>query len=339
MAPSTGHEWVAATGRSGRDRVVRRPHALLRHRRTGCARLLSRRFAATPRDRREPLSRRRHAAGARRRARLASCRSRDLGVRRRRDVTGRSRARAPRRARDRTRALPARCLAPRSVPRRHEAPRRSIRGGPSPESPRGLRPQPAPASVPVSDPPQHTHVPPRRNAESPDGEPVTTVRLASILGAETVGFPDPTEDYHEASRIRHGIVDPLVVGAARLEPSHVMRVSATRSVKRYTQRPFVELPAAATRNDAPRGRARDAPLATRIRGRHARLVRRRHPARRGVRGDGGASMGRRNGFAPPRRVARSTRSSCTSLACGSRVSTARSITTTRFVTGSSCCVR
>ena len=40
-----------------------------------------------------------------------------------------------------------------------------------------------------------------------------------------------------------GVVDPLVVGAARLEQSVEMRISASRSVKRHLQRPFVPLPA------------------------------------------------------------------------------------------------
>ncbi len=76
----------------------------------------------------------------------------------------------------------------------------------------------------------------------PDDPAHATVRLASITGAAAVGTPDPTEDYHEASRIYPGVVDPLVVGAARLEQSITMRVSATRSVKRHAHRPVVELP-------------------------------------------------------------------------------------------------
>jgi SagB-type dehydrogenase family enzyme len=81
-------------------------------------------------------------------------------------------------------------------------------------------------------------------AENPvDGELVPTVRLASVTGAQSIGTPDPTEDYHEASRMYPGVVDPLVVGAARLEQSVEMRVSASRSVKRHPQRPFVPLPA------------------------------------------------------------------------------------------------
>ena len=73
-------------------------------------------------------------------------------------------------------------------------------------------------------------------------ELVPTVRLAAVTGAQNVGTVDPTEDYHEASRMYPGVVDPLVVGAARLEQSVEMRISASRSVKRHFQRPFVPLP-------------------------------------------------------------------------------------------------
>ena len=73
---------------------------------------------------------------------------------------------------------------------------------------------------------------------------VRTVRLASILGADSAPEPDPTEDYHEASRIYAGVTDPRVVGAVQLERSLEMRITASRSAKRYPQRPFVPLPAA-----------------------------------------------------------------------------------------------
>jgi SagB-type dehydrogenase family enzyme len=73
---------------------------------------------------------------------------------------------------------------------------------------------------------------------------ITTARLASIIGADDIPTPDPTEDYHEASRIYPGVVDPSVVGAARLERSLTMRVSAARSVKRHAHLPFVPLPGA-----------------------------------------------------------------------------------------------
>jgi SagB-type dehydrogenase family enzyme len=75
-----------------------------------------------------------------------------------------------------------------------------------------------------------------------DTERLATVRLGTVVGTDTAETPDPTEDYHEASRIYPGIVDPLVVGATRLERSLAVRVSATRSVKRHAHRPFVQLP-------------------------------------------------------------------------------------------------
>ena len=86
--------------------------------------------------------------------------------------------------------------------------------------------------------------PVRTETDDPPGaELVPTVRLAAVTGAQNVGTVDPTEDYHEASRMYPGVVDPLVVGAARLEQSVEMRISASRSVKRHFQRPFVPLPA------------------------------------------------------------------------------------------------
>jgi SagB-type dehydrogenase family enzyme len=83
---------------------------------------------------------------------------------------------------------------------------------------------------------------PGRTSPASDTGVHATVRLASVVGASTPETPDPTEDYHEASRIYPGVVDPYVVGAARLEQSATMRVSATRSVKRHAHRPFVQLP-------------------------------------------------------------------------------------------------
>jgi SagB-type dehydrogenase family enzyme len=81
-----------------------------------------------------------------------------------------------------------------------------------------------------------------RNVSPP---PVPTVRLAHVTGTEALEDPDPTEDYHEASRMYPGVVDPLVNGAARLEQSGDLRVAVTRAVKRNPHRPFVTLPAAA----------------------------------------------------------------------------------------------
>ena len=87
---------------------------------------------------------------------------------------------------------------------------------------------------------------------------VPTIRLTGVTGADVAPDPDPTEDYHEASRLYAGITDPQVVGAVRLERSPAMRITASRSVKRHPQRPFVALPApdlgTATLADAVRGR-------------------------------------------------------------------------------------
>lgn len=73
-------------------------------------------------------------------------------------------------------------------------------------------------------------------------EPVPTIRLTAITGADGLYESDPTEDYHEASRIYAGLTDPFVVGSARLARSPTMRITATRSVKRHPQRPLVALP-------------------------------------------------------------------------------------------------
>jgi SagB-type dehydrogenase family enzyme len=79
-------------------------------------------------------------------------------------------------------------------------------------------------------------------AERDDGaDRIPTVRLAAVTGAESIDPFDPTEDYHEASRMYPGVVDPAVVGAARLERSLEVRVSASRSVKRHAQLPSVPL--------------------------------------------------------------------------------------------------
>ena len=82
----------------------------------------------------------------------------------------------------------------------------------------------------------------RARLEARRGDVVPTVRMAHLLGIDHVSTPDPTEDYHEASRVYPGIVDPAVRGAAQLERSSEMRVSASRSVKRHPGRPFRELP-------------------------------------------------------------------------------------------------
>jgi len=75
-------------------------------------------------------------------------------------------------------------------------------------------------------------------------ESLATARVAALVGADDLDGPDPTEDYHEASRIYPGCADPHVTGAQRLETSLELRVSATRSVKRHPHLPCVPLPPA-----------------------------------------------------------------------------------------------
>jgi hypothetical protein len=70
---------------------------------------------------------------------------------------------------------------------------------------------------------------------------VPTVRLAAVTGGSNVPTLDPTEDYHEASRIYPGVVDPFVVGAARLEQS-VGCGSAPATRSSVTSAPVTPLP-------------------------------------------------------------------------------------------------
>jgi SagB-type dehydrogenase family enzyme len=89
----------------------------------------------------------------------------------------------------------------------------------------------------------------RQGLHAPDGgnepagdRPIPTVRLAAYLGVENAITPDPAEDYHEASRLYPGVVDPYVTGLARLEASPELRTTAARSVKRHAHLPFLPLP-------------------------------------------------------------------------------------------------
>lgn len=75
-------------------------------------------------------------------------------------------------------------------------------------------------------------------------ESLATARVAALIGADDLDGPDPTEDYHEASRAYAGCADPHVTGAQRLETSLELRVSAARSVKRHPHLRFVPLPPA-----------------------------------------------------------------------------------------------
>jgi SagB-type dehydrogenase family enzyme len=83
-----------------------------------------------------------------------------------------------------------------------------------------------------------------RAADAAQTSPVPTVRLAYVTGVEDIPIPDPTEDYHEASRMYPGVIDPSVHGGARLERSAEMRIAVSRSVKRHPGRPAVSLPPA-----------------------------------------------------------------------------------------------
>lgn len=92
-------------------------------------------------------------------------------------------------------------------------------------------------------------------------ELLPTVRLAEVVTGERPVLGDPTEDFHEASRMYPGVVDPLLLGAARLERSQTMRVTVSRSVKRHPHRPHVALPP---------GEIGDARLATALAARRSR---------------------------------------------------------------------
>ena len=166
-------------------------------------------------------------------------------VRGRCDVARRPCARPPRGARHRTRALRARRLAPCPLSRWYAALECGLRRGTAREAARARGPEPAAPPVSVIERPEGTSRDPADRATSAGGEYRGTVRLAGLIGADGLEGSDPTEDYHVASRIDPGIVDPFVVGAARLERSLPMRLSATRSVKRHSHLPFVQLPPAA----------------------------------------------------------------------------------------------
>ena len=197
-----------------------------------------RRVAGDLRPRRPPATRGIDTRGAPRRARGAA---RPAAASAPTRSTSRHRTCArlglARRARAGPRAVPAGRLAHRALPRGraalHRAPRRRPRAATSPTR----RRQPASSSVPVIDPAAR-----RARREARRGEVVPTVRMTHLLGIDHLSSPDPTEDYHEASRVYPGIVDPRVGGAAQLERSVEMRISVARSVKRHPGRPFQPLP-------------------------------------------------------------------------------------------------
>lgn len=72
-------------------------------------------------------------------------------------------------------------------------------------------------------------------------------RLATISIEETIvgltpTLDDPTETYHESSRLYPGLTDPTVRGHELLETSDEMRISSTRATKRHATAPIVQLP-------------------------------------------------------------------------------------------------
>jgi SagB-type dehydrogenase family enzyme len=72
-----------------------------------------------------------------------------------------------------------------------------------------------------------------------------TLSLAPwVYGLDPVAVDDPTELYHEASRLYPSIVDPAVAGGPLLQRSAQLRASAARAVARRPGLPRVELPSA-----------------------------------------------------------------------------------------------
>jgi SagB-type dehydrogenase family enzyme len=69
-----------------------------------------------------------------------------------------------------------------------------------------------------------------------------TVDWEHVIVARHVPDDDPTETYHEASRLYPGVVDPFVRGAPLLERSGELRATVTRSVKRHAHLPWIGLP-------------------------------------------------------------------------------------------------
>ncbi len=73
-------------------------------------------------------------------------------------------------------------------------------------------------------------------------EPQTVLPGAWVYGEEPLGTDDPTELFHEASRLYPNVVDGWAVGASLLARSPELRASARRAVRRRTGLPAVRLP-------------------------------------------------------------------------------------------------
>jgi SagB-type dehydrogenase family enzyme len=82
---------------------------------------------------------------------------------------------------------------------------------------------------------------PARERPAPERLPTLSVER-TIRGAEDVPLDDPTETYHEASRLYPGVVDPIGRGAVLIERSPEVRATVTRSVKRHHHLPALTLP-------------------------------------------------------------------------------------------------
>jgi SagB-type dehydrogenase family enzyme len=83
---------------------------------------------------------------------------------------------------------------------------------------------------------------PAGDADLDGGGAFPTISIEETILGRPPALDDETEGYHEASRAYPGIVDPTVRGAHLLEHSEEMRVSATRSTKRYAHATILDLP-------------------------------------------------------------------------------------------------
>jgi SagB-type dehydrogenase family enzyme len=78
--------------------------------------------------------------------------------------------------------------------------------------------------------------------DGPAHRALPTLTIEETIVGVTPPYDDPTETYHEASRLYLGSTDPLVRGMELIETSDEMRASTTRSTKRYPTAPLVRLP-------------------------------------------------------------------------------------------------
>ena len=117
--PASGHGTRPAPTGARRDRVVRRPHAVLREQRARGARCIPRRVSGPDTGRVCRPARRRLATGPDRRARVEAGEPRPVRLCHRRHLARRALPRVEGRACHLPGALRARCLAPRPLPRRY----------------------------------------------------------------------------------------------------------------------------------------------------------------------------------------------------------------------------